>query len=117
MWLALWLWICFAGGAGALFSGDVAVGAAGLAAGAVTLVYLATPDEAGRWLIRAALVCLWILGGLLLWRWTIEDWAVALRIAFVALGGAGLVAYLLYRAGSGDRSLAPSSSLRRSPRK
>lgn len=96
MWgVLLWLWICFAGGIGLLVSGDWALGMAATGAGLVTLVYLATPSEGGRWLIRAALVLLWFGGGVLLWGWTVEDWAVALRIAFVALGGAAVVAYLL----------------------
>jgi hypothetical protein len=95
--LLIWLWICFAGGIGALVNGDTEVGIAATGAGVVTLVYLATPTEADRWVIRAALAALWIGGGILLWNWTVEDWAVALRIAFVALGGSALVAYLVYR--------------------
>jgi hypothetical protein len=95
--LIIWLWICFAGGIGLLASGDTATGIAAVAAGLVTLVYLATPDEVGRWVIRAALVALWVAGGILLWRWTVEDWAVALRVAFAALGGSALVAYVVYR--------------------
>ena len=96
MWLALWLWICFAGGAGAVFGGEWTLGIVALAAGFVSLVYLATASEGGRWLIRALVVAIWIAGGILLWEWTIEDWAVALRFAFAALGGSALLAYLLY---------------------
>jgi hypothetical protein len=61
----------------------------------VTLVYLATPSSEGRWAIRAAVVLLWLGGGLLLWNWTVEDWSVALRIGFGVLGGTALLAYLL----------------------
>ena len=107
MWLALWLWVCFAGGIGALLSGDWAVGAAAVGAGVVTLVYLGTQSPGSRWLIRAALALLWVVGGLLLWNWTVEDWSVALRIVFVALGGSALVAYLLYGRG-GVRTDGPT---------
>jgi hypothetical protein len=95
--LGVWLWICFVGGIGLLVDGDTGAGIAALGAGAVTLVYLATPTEAGRWVIRAVLVAAWIAGGILLWRWTVEDWAVALRIAFAALGGGALIAYIVLR--------------------
>jgi hypothetical protein len=91
----LWLWVCFAGGIGLLIEGDL-LGLVAIGAGAVTLVYAATPSGSNRWLIRAALVVLWLAGGALLWSWTVEDWAVALRIAFGALGGTALVAYVAY---------------------
>ena len=93
--LILWLWVCFAGGIGLLAQGDWGTGSAAVAAGLVTLTYMATPSEGGRWLIRAALVLAWFAGGILLWNWTVEDWAVALRIGFGALGGAALLAYLV----------------------
>ena len=92
----LWLWVCFAGGIGLLVEGDP-LGLAAIAAGVVTLGYRATPSAGARWLIRAALVVVWLVGGLLLWSWTVEDWAVALRIAFGVLGGAALLAALLTR--------------------
>ena len=92
--LLLWLWICFAGGIGLLAEGD-ALGFVAIGAGVVTLFYVATPPGVGRWVIRAALVAAWLGGGVLLWDWAVGDWAVALRIAFAALGGAALVAYLV----------------------
>lgn len=100
--LALWLWVCFAGGIGALLSGDWELGLAATSAGLVTLTYLATPSRGGRWLIRAAAVLLWFLGGALLWSWTVEDWTVAGRIAFAALGGTALVAWFAYRVVKGS---------------
>ena len=102
--MILWLWICFVGGAGALLQGEWAVGALALGAGVVTLLYASVPSDAGRWLIRAALVAAWVAGGLLLWDWAIEDWAVAARIAFVALGGGALLAYLVW----GPRARTPA---------
>ena len=95
--LIVWLWICIAGGIGLLLDGDVVTGSVALGAAVVTLIYLAVPTEANRWVIRAALVVGWLGGGLLLWEWTVEDWAVALRIGFAAVGGGALVAYLVYR--------------------
>ena len=91
----LWLWICFAGGIGLLVDGDL-LGLVAIAAGVITLVYVATPSEGSRWAIRAALVVLWLGAGALLWSWTVEDWAVAGRIAFGVLGGTALVAYVVY---------------------
>jgi hypothetical protein len=91
----LWLWVCFAGGIGLLIDGDL-LGLVAIGAGVITLVYAATPSDSGRWLIRAGLVAIWLGGGALLWSWRVEDWAVALRIAFAALGGTALVAYLAY---------------------
>lgn len=95
--LLLWLWVCFAGGVGALIAGDWTTGIAATSAGLVTLAYLATPSRDWRWVIRAAIVLLWFAGGLLLWSWSVEDWAVAARIAFGVLGGGALVAYFAYR--------------------
>ena len=93
--LVIWLWICFAGGIGLLAEGDAAAGVAAVGAGVLTLVYLATPTEGGRWAIRALVVIAWLGGGVLLWNWAVEDWTVALRIAFGVLGGTALLVYLL----------------------
>jgi hypothetical protein len=92
----LWLWICFAGGIGLLAEGDWATGTAAVCAGLVTLVYIASPNDV-RWTIRAVLVVVWFVGGVLLWNWTVEDWAVAGRIAFAALGGGAILAYVVRR--------------------
>ena len=105
----LWLWVCFAGGIGALANGDTEVGLAATGAGVVTLVYLGTPKGGERWAIRAVVVVLWLLGGLLLWNWTVEDWAVALRIGFGALGGTALLVYLLRSFNLGGTPRSPST--------
>jgi hypothetical protein len=106
--LLLWLWVCFAGGVGALLGGEFVLGFAAIGAGLVTLAYLGTPDPGKRWLIRAGLVLLWFAGGLLLWDWKVEDWGVAGRIAFGVLGGRALLAYLLRRAmGAETRRMPP----------
>ena len=110
MGLLLWLWICFAGGIGLLADGDTATGLAAVGAGVVTLVYAGTPDVGKRWAIRAVLVALWLTGGLLLWNWKVEDWALALRIAFGVLGGTALIAALIYLlTGLGRRPSPPGT--------
>lgn len=90
----LWLWVCFAGGIGLLAEGDP-LGLVAIGAGVVTLGYRATPSAGTRWAIRAVLVAAWLAGGLLLWGWTVEDWSVALRVAFGVLGGTALLTALL----------------------
>ena len=86
-----------AGGIGLILEGDEIAGGAFLAAGVVTLIYVALPSEGGRGVIRAVAAAAWLGAGLLLWDWTVSDWAVALRIAFAALGGGALIAYVVYR--------------------
>lgn len=89
----LWLWVCFAGGIGLLAEGDP-LGLVAIAAGVITLGY-GRSGPGTRWIIRVALVVVWLAGGLLLWGWTVEDWSVALRIAFGLVGGTALLAALL----------------------
>lgn len=98
------LWVCIGGGIAALTQGEWTTGVGGIAAGLAILAYAALPSQRGRFTMRVAVVVLWFAGGLILWGWTVGDWAVALRIGFFVLGGGALIAYLLRGMVIGRRS-------------